>query len=123
MGTNYYYCLDVCDSCGHAKQELHIGKSSGGWTFSFRGYRDSCEVDVPILSEADWKRFMGRHKGIIRDEYGKTIPEKKFWAIVSAKRKEELNHTTYCKKYHPDHYERDCWLDKKGNSFSGSEFS
>ena len=34
MGTNYYWKWNPCSCCGLSKEELHIGKSSGGWAFS-----------------------------------------------------------------------------------------
>lgn len=42
MGTNYYIRTtegaDYCEHCGRGEQykEIHIGKSSMGWQFSFK---------------------------------------------------------------------------------------
>jgi len=120
MGTNYYLTRDTCPMCGHSDTRLHIGKSSGGWTFSFRGY-DGTDGGPVIKSEDDWRRVIAEC-GTIWDEYGEEIPAEKFWELVESKRKEKLNHTIYCRKKYPD-YARSLWLDEKGNSFSDTEFS
>lgn len=56
MGTNFYfYRADL--------PRLHIGKSSAGWTFALH-------VEGEIQSLEDWKRFLVKEPGEIRDEYG-----------------------------------------------------
>ena len=47
MGMNYYKRTVKCDCCGEI-ENLHIGKSSFGWTFNFMGTEK-------IRSFADWK--------------------------------------------------------------------
>ena len=34
MGINYHIQFEACKHCGLSRPEYHIGKSSGGWTFS-----------------------------------------------------------------------------------------
>lgn len=40
MGTNYYLHLPKCAHCNHNGSVHHIGKSSTGWPFHFRAYRE-----------------------------------------------------------------------------------
>lgn len=126
MGTNYYYHMNVCPHCKRADKPIHIGKSSAGWTFSFRGYRKDYE-DRKITSYAEWLTFLTSNIGEIRDEYGETISLEDFKKMVEAKRSAKYNHTTYClAATHPgdrQHALESCWLDSEGNSFSESEFS
>jgi len=127
MGTNYYYQYHT--ETGRAK-DLHIGKYSMGWEFSFRGYRDGWSSDQIIKSFEDWKSFFQRVDGEIFDEYDKPIKLDEFIKLVEGSRKKPeidqytpQNHTIYCREKHPEHAERDCWLDDDGWSFSDCEFS
>lgn len=68
MGTNYYLTTQagsICPCCKHREPAkiLHIGKSSGGWTFALRVYP---EQGVNTLE--DWLPLFGQ--GVITDEYG-----------------------------------------------------
>ena len=63
MGTNYYLHKDACDTCNRSADEIHIGKSSGGWVFTLR-----IDNELGLLSLADWKRKF--NDGKILDEYG-----------------------------------------------------
>ena len=74
MGTNYYHRTNICEHCDRY-DENHIGKSSGGWVFSFHGERNDVEWNFlgggVIVSLDDWKaRLKG---GKIFDEYGDEI--------------------------------------------------
>ncbi len=127
MGTNYYARVKCCDACGRY-DELHIGKSSAGWKFSFRGYK---EHDPPIVSETGWREFLRTAR--IFDEYGKEVAYDEFWA--NAKHPQRANmrdHIDYClssDRWHDrESVQRrlasgDEWHDDQGNSFSGTEFS
>lgn len=125
MGTNYYLHQNVCSQCGRSDKQLHIGKSSGGWTFSFRGYR-SIYNHPHIRSYKEWLHFLNAeiaNGSVIKDEYGDIVTISDFKNLVEAKRNEKYNHTIYCRDSHPEHAERDCWLDDEGHSFSDHEFS
>ena len=63
MGTNYYVAKNLCECCNRYDEEYHIGKSSGGWAFSFQGY-----PAVRLTSWKAWKEFLKNQ--IIMDEYG-----------------------------------------------------
>ena len=76
MGTNYYLRHPKCPTCGHARGDLHIGKSSAGWYFGLRIYPNGgdqletfgvekiCELD-------DWRPLFEKFE--IYDEYGTRV--------------------------------------------------
>jgi len=108
MGINYYLAKNYCNKCNRY-ESIHIGKSSYGWTFSFRAYKN-------IRSFDDWKKeFIGNR---IFDEYGKEITINDFVKMVESKKifngKEADNHAKL--------YPQDSFLDKDNNSFSDYEF-
>lgn len=123
MGTNFYHRTNICDHCNRY-DEHHIGKSSGGWTFSFHGEREIDPEMNPlnemITSFSDWKTRLKDSK--IFNEYDEEISLTEFLQLVEDKRDEKNNQTTYCRIEHPD-YAKNCWLDDEGNSFSEGEFS
>ena len=127
LGTNYHIYSGICGTCRHGERRRHIGKSSGGWSFSFRGYRQPCDGEPPITSWMQWHEYLqselaDRHSEI-RDEYGRTVSLDEFIAMVEQKKSSKHNHTLYCQTHHPDHARRECWLDEEGNSFCDNEFS
>jgi hypothetical protein len=116
MGTNYYYERETCSECGNL-EELHIGKNSCGWSFSFRGYDD-------IRSWQDWKKKIQEpfNNAWIYNEYGEEIKVPDFINLVEAVLEDDLNHTTEMKKESPDSC-NGLWIDEDGYSFQDSEFS
>jgi hypothetical protein len=109
MGTNYYTKVKKCKECGHKPTPIHLGKSSGGWTFSFqynygKYYKNIEEMKI-------WLRDKS-----IEDEYGNDINREEFWNMVERKQEEEkLNHSIE----YPTSY--NYLID--GYSFSDGEFS
>lgn len=79
MGTNYYAQIKVCPKCKRPEKELHIGKSSAGWKFSFALNGEEYH-NVKQL-----KKWLTRKE--IRDEYGKKISHARFWKMVNDKQK------------------------------------
>ena len=124
MGTNYYARYEICECCKRY-EELHIGKSSAGWSFSFRGYSEEYML-YGVKSFDDWKRVIKEHNMKIYDEYGNYITLDEFIGIVESKKGGE-NLFTYSKKNGVQSsidlsvLER-MWLDNEGNSFSDMEF-
>lgn len=122
MSTNYYHRTNICGSC-HRYDEIHIGKLSGGWQFSFRAHDE-------IRSWKDWQAKIIQG-GQIFDEYGEAVPLAEFGAIVENSRGKE-DHIDYLQKS-PSPFERehigtalhsgDQFHDPDGFSFSFSEFS
>ncbi len=113
MGTNYYHRKDdVCPTCGREDEDVHIGKSSGGWTFSFHGTDD-------IRSWEQWRAALAY--GRIEDEYGRALTLPEFEELVAAKLG-GLRHYDEMEREYPNSMWGE-WLDPEGHSFSGGEFS
>ena len=76
MGTNYYLIVNPCFSCGRGDTKIHLGKASGGWKFSFKGYRTYDDYKLPahgpkkVESIAEWKELVNYGLGYVEDEYG-----------------------------------------------------
>lgn len=67
MGTNYYL------SAPDLPERLHMGKSSAGWVFHWRGH-----LDLDIASRGSWEdRFFGMG-AVIHDEYGTEVSPSDF---------------------------------------------
>lgn len=120
MGTNYYWRADStpCPTCGHDPEgsEIHIGKSSAGWEFSFHGTDE-------IRSWVQWQEKIASGGAII-DEYGREIDLPTFRRTVEERSHPGglLNPFDYCAVHHPE-YNRNEWKDPEGYSFSPGEFS
>lgn len=66
MGTNYYASSpNLGEGIG---RYYHVGKSSLGWKFCFRGH-----PDLGITSFDDWMVVLGDGNCVIRDEYGEDL--------------------------------------------------
>jgi hypothetical protein len=95
MGTNYYTRTNACKECGRYDQ-IHLGKSSAGWRFTFQGNHGQYYKDVPEMK----KWLKGK---TITDEYGNTLSYKAFWGMVSRKQKEIepeiMPHASYLNGY------------------------
>jgi hypothetical protein len=68
MGTNYYLSPNCCIHCGRGDEKKHIGKSSGGWTFSLHVYPEDGIKDL-----LDWIPFFEAKGSKILDEYDREI--------------------------------------------------
>ena len=129
MGTNYY--------CG----DLHIGKSSYGWEFTFQAHPKH-----DIMCKNDWDMYL-KDKRII-DEYDRELTFEEFQDVVVPSKREEryggklLNHFDEMQK---DEFRRmqkfawenrvpvyitqeevnppNVWKDSQGYAFSIGEFS
>lgn len=130
MGTNYYVVENHCECCDRYDKAYHIGKSSFGWSFSFRGYRHTV-APQPLTSWAEWKDFL-RGK-MIRDEYGYTMDYEEFCTMIETIKspghvnpngRRNLQHNEEGRKgarpWFDSHYD---WDDEDGYSFSSREFS
>lgn len=98
MSTNFYLYRpsDPCEACGHERNEptrLHIGKSSGGWVFLWRGW-DGTEGNgpgVPLETPDAWFVYLAEEmsKGAeIKDEYRAPYELDEFRDFVIRKREE-----------------------------------
>ena len=113
VGTNYYHRTNLCSTCGRYDSR-HIGKSSAGWTFSFRGHEDA-------RSWQEWRAILTAG-GAIFDEYGTPVTPENFERMVTEKQSAPNNHTRYMEAhYSPEAaaYDR---LDEEGHAFSHRDF-
>ncbi len=88
MGTNFYYRTNICGHCDRHK-EIHVGKSSGGWSFGFRGYPHELfdaehpewghdtesPFGFPVLSRNDWQKAFTGSTGELWDGYGRRVED------------------------------------------------
>lgn len=102
MGTNYYARISECKECGRF-EEIHLGKSSYGWKFTFA--LNGRKYYATVEEMKDWLR--GK---TIKDEYDREITQKEFWDMVAEKQKVE----------NPSHDSHDIWI--KGYHFVDGEF-
>lgn len=147
MGTNYY--LQHKDPKTGRVQDLHICKTSGGWTPSLVGYnKDNNSYHLfDIRSWFDWKLFLRdqlqNKEGMIFDEYDEPWSYDKFikhieeWQTVDLiNGKEKQNHAERALKgdfgtfwsnsdtlYEQEMLKKNYWVDPDGYSFHDGEFS
>ncbi len=126
MSTNYYVAKNLCECCERYDEEYHIGKSSYGWSFNFRGYRSE-----GLESWKQWREFL-RDK-IIMDEYGDRIEYCEFVDMIETYKspefvlkngKKNLQHNEQGRvsklPWFDDRYD---WDDDDGYAFTSKEFS
>jgi len=81
MGTNYYlHEKPPCQTCGHADEPLHIGKSSAGWCFSLHVDPESGIKDLP-----DWESRWSMAGAVITTEYDEIVSVDEMRAIILAR--------------------------------------
>jgi len=109
MGTNYYTKdkTNECECCGRGVENIHLGKSSAGWNFSFQ-YNDG----KYYKNFEEMKRWL--KDKVIEDEYGHIITLDEFIAFINIKQKENRNHANVYKD------DRNFVID--GYSFTNCEF-
>ena len=130
MGTNYYLNTDVCPHCERAKDHIHVGKSSMGWPFLFRGYREFPPDGVPhpITSAVEWRQFIQQAAAMgarLYDEYGQQVDIGEFFGMIEGMielKRTETRGPNACANYR--HGERSSeWYDSEGYRFCCNEFS
>lgn len=95
MGTNYYLKTEEkppCECCKrpYPSEDLHIGKSSGGWCFSLHVIPED-----GINSLEDWQQRWSAPGVWIENEYGeKVTPEQMLKSITERGRPERLDDWT-----------------------------
>lgn len=83
MSTNYYAMKNKVSLYPPA---IHIGKSSLGHKFLFRGYSGDVEglnnEKLNIASVEDWKKYLDNNELVILDEYDDLISYKEFFDMI-----------------------------------------
>ena len=82
MGTNYYFrkpLTNYCEHCGRSDppEELHIGKSSGGWCFGLHVYPED-----GIRGLADWEAIWAT-PGTIVNAYGEDVTREEMYLVIA----------------------------------------
>ena len=107
MGTNYYIKeKPPCPTCGHGGTDIHLGKSSAGWAFTFQ--YNGGEYYKTVVEMREWTR--GKQ---IFNEYGEKVSFEEFWDMVEAKQ-EGMQHSEVTKDFNA--------LMIDGYSFVNTEF-
>lgn len=91
MGTNYYVrtpCPNPCEHCA-GYVETHLGKSSMGWTFSFRGDPEWTYEENPNALQKWVERASS---GVIADEYGVEHTFEEMMAFILRKTNASQSH-------------------------------
>jgi len=114
-----YNVLDSLDL--EEREQIHIGKSSGGWLFCFQSQHTKIN-DVPVIwnSYDDVKNWLEKYVTedntfVILDEYGKKLTVKKFINLVDTIQKNKKN------LENPDNFRYS--RNVKGYRFSDGDFS
>lgn len=117
MGTNYYIdtppsCGGKCDRHCHG-EEVHLGKSSMGWSFTFKGYPDPENapeaVTWPVTDYESWLKLLDL--GPVRDEYHAPVSRDELLTKIQQKRGG---------RHHDPH--AGAFRDADGNDFTSWEF-
>lgn len=73
MSTNYYWQWD-----SPRRENLHIGQSSAGWTFSLHVIPDAGLIDLD-----KWTELFGSGKGRILTDSGKVVSTKEMLGVIT----------------------------------------
>jgi len=117
MGTNFY--LHHIPT----KEQIHIGKSSCGWQFSFKRNDDYYECTLACILEFLDLAIKSKNY-YLTDEYGRKYYVDEFEAIIK-EHQNGWNYITY-RKSHPSHYyfdEGNDFISEDGTWWCNCEFS
>lgn len=87
MSTNYYFVKGPCPHCGQSSPSIHLGKSSGGWTFALkvdpdRGINSFQDVIGWLQKELSHPVAIDVQCGI-EDEYSRKLSLQEFIEVVA----------------------------------------
>lgn len=92
MGTNVYLILDACEHCHRGEDRVHVGKSSMGWPWLWRGYHEwDSPFEHAVESADDWWTILDTAgvddlRAHLVDEYGARLSVADLRNWVEAKR-------------------------------------
>ena len=125
MGTNFYLHRPSCPHCKRTDPPIHIGKSSVGWTFIFRGYETDSPLGGSLVSFAAWRGALAielKEGATIQEDYGREISLTDFNMLVERLQDAPNKTAAYMRASYPNTRDR-YWVDEAGYSFSDEEFS
>jgi hypothetical protein len=120
MWCNYYARENICKCCGRY-DDIHIGKSSGWWDFTFHRVDEYVweeEKHIKITNRAELEEYLQKGWISIWDEYDKEITIKDFFSLVDEKKK--INWKAHKKTINK--YGSDSYYDNTDNFFMGGDF-
>ncbi len=89
MGTNYYLTeKPPCECCGREYEQLHIGKSSAGWTFALHVADPDDDCPVVPRDLLGWRELLGG-PGAIKDEYGRELSSSQMIDVIANRGRKE----------------------------------
>lgn len=118
MGTNFYLhkpLQSLCEHCGRhdPEEQIHLGKSSGGWCFSLHVYPGGGDGVPSIYNWDEMKAWLEQQLSsgaVIRSEYGDDVSFEEFGKVVT-------------ERSHPKDWDSDWWAPKSfGTDLSGKPF-
>ena len=144
MGTNYYITLNETDSDAHIDEAsferiggnrtirfatLHVGKSSYGWAFHYRGYRH-----IGLDSFDSFKEFIDDPNRVLIDENGEIQDKNEFHDMLLTHKSQNYRNVAFRNKDHMNYFieenslslatiKREMWHDDNGYSFWENNFS
>jgi hypothetical protein len=77
MGTNYYLRRQCCPCCKRGN-DIHIGKSSGGWHFSLH-----IHPEEGINNLDNWRLVVSDPESRIFNEYDEELSPETLWEIIT----------------------------------------
>jgi hypothetical protein len=110
MSTNFYIRKinqEACTSCGRGPdfEEIHIGKRTGGWQFSFNSF---------ISNAKSWKEFIKGHGDYIYDEYDHKVLLEEMLDVIEG---QGLNGKTVTPEQYNGDWEKHEYFDEEGYRF------
>lgn len=79
MGTNYHAKINICPCCKRPEEEVHLGKSSLGWSFALQYNGGRFYGDFKEMKE--WLKDK-----VIENEYGEKVSVEDFVKMVEDKK-------------------------------------
>lgn len=80
MGTNYRTKINICPCCKRPEEEVHLGKSSDGWSFALQYNGGRFYTNFEEMKE--WLKDK-----VIENEYGEKVSKEEFVKLVESKKK------------------------------------
>lgn len=122
-GCEVLHLNETVEGSTNGELGLHVGKSSGGWDFLWRGHED-----LNLVSRARWEDWLRQPGVIIVAEHGIEYTPREFLeTIVDDKlAKAVIQHARYWLRHSRDSLDNSlnvtCWVDEDGHPFCGTEF-
>lgn len=88
MGCNYHVKINICSCCKRPEEEIHLGKSSAGWSFALQYNGGKFYTNFEEM-----KKWL--EDKVIENEYGEKVSKEDFIKLVESKKKIKDPDTDY----------------------------